>query len=93
MSDLIPMLDTHQHLIYPEEWPYSWTNDIPALAGNSSGVGVSPALPARGRDVHATDGFRYEDYVDLTRDAGVAGTIFMETSPDDPHWHHETKFV
>jgi predicted TIM-barrel fold metal-dependent hydrolase len=66
------MLDTHQHLIYPENCPYSWTNDIPALAGN---------------------GFRYEDYVSLTHDAGVAGTIFMETSPDDPHWRQETKFV
>lgn len=72
MSTLIPMLDTHQHLIYPEKWPYSWTNDIPALAGKA---------------------FQYDDYVNLTRDAGVAGTIFMETSPDDPHWHQETKFV
>ena len=26
------MLDTHQHLIYPDKWPYSWTDDIPALA-------------------------------------------------------------
>ena len=72
MSDLVPMLDTHQHLIYPERWPYSWTNDIPALARKA---------------------FRYDDYVNLTRDAGVAGTIFMETSPDDPHWREETKFV
>ena len=72
MSQPIPMLDTHQHLIYPERWPYSWTNDIPALAGRA---------------------FTYDNYVELTRGAGVAGTIFMETSPDDPHWREETRFV
>jgi predicted TIM-barrel fold metal-dependent hydrolase len=72
MTDAIPILDTHQHLIYPERWPYSWTNDISALAGK---------------------GFRYADYVQQTRGANVAGTIFMETSPDDPRWREETKFV
>lgn len=29
----IPIIDTHQHMIYPEKWPYSWTNDISQLAG------------------------------------------------------------
>ena len=28
-----PITDTHQHLVYPEKWPYSWTNGIPQLAG------------------------------------------------------------
>ncbi len=46
---------------------------------------TSPALAGKA--------FRYDDYVALTRDAGVAGTIFMETSPDDPHWRDEAKFV
>ena len=31
----IPILDTHQHLIYADRWPYAWTNGIPALAGKS----------------------------------------------------------
>jgi predicted TIM-barrel fold metal-dependent hydrolase len=31
----IPMLDCHQHLIYSDKWPYSWTGGIPALAGKS----------------------------------------------------------
>ena len=31
----IPITDTHQHLIYPEQWPYSWTNGIPPLAGKA----------------------------------------------------------
>ena len=29
------MIDTHQHLIYPEVASYSWTNAIPALAGKA----------------------------------------------------------
>ncbi|MGC6455212.1 MAG: amidohydrolase family protein [Coraliomargaritaceae bacterium] len=28
----IPIIDTHQHLVYADIWPYSWTNDIPQLA-------------------------------------------------------------
>ena len=35
MSTEIPILDTHQHLIYSEKYPYSWTADIPALAANA----------------------------------------------------------
>ncbi len=33
MSAGIPILDTHQHLIYPEKHRYSWTASIPQLAG------------------------------------------------------------
>ena len=32
MSADIPILDTHQHLIYPERYPYSWTAQIPQLS-------------------------------------------------------------
>lgn len=68
----IPITDTHQHLIYPDKWPYSWTEGIPQLAGKA---------------------FRYDDYQRAIAGAGVTKTIFMETSPDDPHFHAETKFV
>lgn len=27
------IIDTHQHLIYPEQFSYSWCKDVPALAG------------------------------------------------------------
>ena len=27
------IIDTHQHLIYPEQFSYSWCQDVPALAG------------------------------------------------------------
>ena len=68
----IPITDTHQHLIYPEKFPYSWADGIPALAGKS---------------------FRMEEYLAATAGTGITRTIFMETSPDDPHFHQETRFV
>jgi predicted TIM-barrel fold metal-dependent hydrolase len=69
---MIPILDTHQHLIYPEQWPYSWTRNIPQLAGQP---------------------FRYDDYLRAITGAGIAGSLFMETTPDDPHWLAEAPFV
>jgi predicted TIM-barrel fold metal-dependent hydrolase len=72
MTDQIPILDTHQHLIYPDQWKYSWTDDVPALADKA---------------------FRYDDYLKLIAGKGVTGTLFMETTPDDPHWRNEAKFV
>lgn len=68
----IPITDTHQHLIYPDQWPYSWTDGIPQLAGQA---------------------FRYGDYQRASAGTDITKTIFMETSPDDPHFHAETKFV
>jgi predicted TIM-barrel fold metal-dependent hydrolase len=35
MSELLPLLDTHQHLVYPERYAYEWTNGIPQLAGRA----------------------------------------------------------
>ena len=32
---MIPLIDTHQHLIYRDISNYSWTKDIPPLAENS----------------------------------------------------------
>jgi len=31
----IPIIDTHQHLIYSGKWTYSWTNGIPQFEGNT----------------------------------------------------------
>ncbi len=68
----IPITDTHQHLICPDQWPYSWTDGIPQLKDQA---------------------FRYDDYLRAIAGSGITKTIFMETSPDDPHFHAETKFV
>lgn len=68
----IPIIDTHQHLVYGDAWPYSWTDGIPQLAGKN---------------------FKYEDYLKAIEGTGISASVFMETSPDDPHWLEETKFV
>ena len=65
----IPITDTHQHLIYPDQWPYSWAEGIPALQGKA---------------------FRQDDYAAAIAGTGITRTVFMETSPDDPHFHSET---
>ena len=67
-----PILDTHQHLIYPDKFPYSWINGLVPLEGNA---------------------FHLNDYLTAIEGTAITRTIFMEASPDDPHWHNETKFV
>lgn len=69
---MIPLLDTHQHLIYRDRAGYSWTNDIAPLA---------------------TGDFTVGDYAELTRDAGVGGSLFMETGVDDADYQTEARFV
>ena len=32
---MIPLLDTHQHLVYPDQVGYAWTDGIPVLANQS----------------------------------------------------------
>ena len=69
---MLPLLDTHQHLIYPDPLDYRWTAGLPALAGRA---------------------FTVEDYQDLTRGLGVAGTIFMEAGVDHDDHHAETETI
>jgi len=66
-----PILDTHQHLIL-DRWPYSWTDDIPALKGKTFGP---------------------DAYAAASAGTGITHTVFMETSPDDPHWREEITTV
>ena len=69
---MIPLIDTHQHVIYRDKLSYSWTKDIDALA---------------------TGDFTIGKYIKLTKDLGVAGSIFMETAVDDKYYHKEARFV
>jgi predicted TIM-barrel fold metal-dependent hydrolase len=32
---MLPLLDTHQHLVYPDRQGYAWADGVPALAGRS----------------------------------------------------------
>ena len=69
---MIPLLDTHQHLIYRDRIGYGWTNGIPALESGN---------------------FTLEDYQAITRDAGIGGSLFMETGVDDGDYQAETRLV
>ena len=69
---MIPLIDTHQHLIYRDKISYSWTKEIPPLA---------------------IDSFTLDDYKNLTKGLGIAGTIFMETGVDDSDYQKETRYV
>jgi len=69
---MIPLLDTHQHLIIRSKASYSWTKEIPSLA---------------------TDNFSQEKYTEITRNFGIAGSIFMESAVDDSDYQKETKFI
>jgi len=69
---MIPLLDTHQHLIYREKISYSWTKDIPPLS---------------------IENFSIESYNQITKDLGIAGTLFMEAGVDDPDYKSETKLI
>ena len=37
MNTVLPLVDTHQHLVYPERYTYEWTAGIPALANRAFG--------------------------------------------------------
>ena len=50
---MIALLDTHQHLIYPDQAGYAWTDDKPLLARQAFTLGDYKAL-TEGKGVGAT---------------------------------------
>lgn len=66
----IPIIDTHQHLIYFDKWNYSWTKGISRLEVGSFTLG---------------------NYLHEIEGTAIAGSVFMETTPDK--WHEETAHV
>ena len=53
MTGLVPLLDTHQHLVYPEQQSYAWMAAAPALQGRPFPLGDYRELVA-GRGVAGT---------------------------------------
>ncbi|MFT6656942.1 MAG: putative TIM-barrel fold metal-dependent hydrolase [Maritalea sp.] len=41
---MIPFIDTHQHLMYPDQLAYSWANDIPVLHAKRYDIGAYQSL-------------------------------------------------
>lgn len=66
------LLDTHQHLIYPDIVGYGWTADIPPLADKAFTVGT---------------------YQNVSKDAEIVGSLFMEAAVDDSDYQAETRYV
>ena len=48
MTGLVPLLDTHQHLVYPERQAYAWMEAAPALQGRAFTLGDYHGLVAGG---------------------------------------------
>ncbi|MFT7494182.1 MAG: putative TIM-barrel fold metal-dependent hydrolase [Alteromonas macleodii] len=66
------LIDTHQHLVYPDVAGYAWTDGILPLANKE---------------------FTLETYKELTKNAHIIGTVFMETGADDADYQTEARFV
>jgi len=67
---MIPILDTHLHLLYQKHFNYEWCADFPALQAD----------------------FTIEDFEELTKDHGIAGSIFMEVDVPENQISQEAKF-
>lgn len=44
---MVPLIDAHQHLIYPDRLGYAWAADVPELAGNAFPLEAYRALTAK----------------------------------------------
>jgi predicted TIM-barrel fold metal-dependent hydrolase len=67
---MIPLLDTHQHLVYPDQVGYAWTDGIPALANQSFEVKEYARLTADkgiGGTIFMESGVDDTDYQSETR--------------------------
>ncbi len=57
---MVPLLDTHQHLIFPGRLRYGWAEGVPALAGRAFTLEDYRALTAgagdRGDHLHGGGG-------------------------------------
>ena len=75
---MIPIIDTHQHLVYREQASYSWTKDIPPLAQNNFTLESYKNLTADlgiASTIFMETGVDDEDYQKETR--------FVKTLADD----------
>ncbi len=103
---MIPLLDTHQHLIYPGPLEYSWTADLPALAGRSFTVedyqnltrdlGVGGTIFMEAGVDHDDHHAETEMVARLAREPGsgilgIIASIRPETDPGFDEWVEEAR--
>jgi predicted TIM-barrel fold metal-dependent hydrolase len=94
MPSPIPLLDTHQHLIYADHRPYSWTAGIPALASKSftyddylraiEGTGIAAAvfMESAPDDPHWKNETRHVAELAAAPESLIAGMI-VNGRPED----------
>ncbi|TDQ64415.1 putative TIM-barrel fold metal-dependent hydrolase [Maritalea mobilis] len=98
------LIDTHQHLMYPQKFGYSWANDIPVLNEKTYDVDTYAGLV--GEQVEATifmetgvDEAFYRDEtqfaLELAADssnnmAGIIAAAFPENAKDFDDWLEQT---
>lgn len=70
---MIPLLDTHQHLLYRDRLGYGWADGLPALAGQDFTLDNYAALTA-GRGISGTL-FMEADADDYAREARVVAAL------------------
>jgi predicted TIM-barrel fold metal-dependent hydrolase len=97
ITQLIPILDTHQHLVYADRWPYAWTAGIPALAGRSftcddyrqaiAGAGIAAALfmETAPDDPHGIEETEYVTRLSAEPENSIVGLI-ANCRPENDHF-------
>jgi len=70
---MIPLIDTHQHLIHPDKMSYAWTGGLPALASRAFTLADYQALTA-GRGIAATI-FMEADASDYRKEARLVAAL------------------
>lgn len=105
MKEMIPLLDTHQHLIYRDKAGYGWTKDIPALAEGdfslddynkltrSLGIGGTLFMEAGVDDADYQTETRFVHHLANQPDTpirGIVASIRPETDDDFDAWLEES---
>jgi predicted TIM-barrel fold metal-dependent hydrolase len=94
---VVKIIDTHQHLIYPGQFPYSWCKDLPALASKpfrleeycaaAHGTGISQTLfmEAGVDDPHTKAETDFFLQLAMQPDSGIVG-VLATCRPEEEHF-------
>ena len=97
---MIPLIDTHQHLLYPDRFGYAWTNEIPQLAGRTfslddyksltkgKGIGGTIFMEAGVDDGHEEEEASFVAKVARNDESGIIGSI-ASIRPEIDHGFEE----
>ena len=85
MAAMVPLLDTHQHLVYPDRQRYAWMAGAPALSGRRFGIedykALTPGAGIAGTLFMEVDADDWRDEAEMVaalaagEGSGILGTI------------------